>query len=169
MLSLAVVSVFAVGQVARAADEPAEIPVAKLPKLVTKILEVKYPAAELTTATKEVEGEESIFNVVLKYKNFEYEVTITAQGEILETAKILTEKNLPAAVMEALHGKYPNSKVKEAVDVREPGQEIPHTFHVEIETAQSTTVELILDPKGKVLNENAKGKAANENAKPVKK
>jgi hypothetical protein len=133
-----------------------EVTVAKLPKLVTKILDVKYPAAELVKAFKDAEDDETLFTVVLKFKKFEYEVTITAEGEILETAKILTAKDLPEAVTKALQQKYRNSKVKEAAEVREPGQQVIRTFHVEIDTAQNTTLQVILDAKGKILDESSK-------------
>jgi hypothetical protein len=151
MIALALV-VLAMTSAARAD----EVAVAKLPKLVTKILEVKYPAAELVKAFKDVEDDETLFTVVLKYKKFDYEVTITVEGEILETAKILTAKDLPEAVAKALQQKYRNAKVKEAAEVREPGQQVIRTFHVEIDTAQNTTLQVILDVKGKILNESSK-------------
>jgi hypothetical protein len=154
MLGLFTALLFALSQETHAASD--EIPTSKLPKLVTKILEIKYPAAELVTAFKDVEDEETLFSVILKFKKFEYEVAITAEGEILETAKTLTAKDLPEAVVTALQAKYRNSKIKEAVEVREPGQSITQTFHVEIDTAQKATLEVILDAKGKVLNESAK-------------
>jgi hypothetical protein len=133
-----------------------EIPVAKLPKLVTKILEAKYTAADLVKAYKEVEQDETFFTVVLKYKKAEYEVTITAEGEIIETAKILTAKELPDAVTKALQQKYRNSKVKEAAEVREPGQTPARTYHVELVTSQNVALEIVLDVQGKILQENLK-------------
>ena len=154
-LMLAVLTVlFALSQAAHA--ESNEVPTSKLPKLVTKILEVKYPAAELVTAYKDVDDGETIFSVVLKFKKTEYEITISAEGEILETARTLTAKDLPEAVAKALNEKHRNAKIKEATEVREPAQEVIRTFHVEIDTAQNTTLEIILDAKGKILNESPK-------------
>jgi hypothetical protein len=138
------------------AAEPNEIATAKLPKRITGILDVKYPAADLVKAFKDTDEDETIYTVVLKYKKREYEVTITGQGEILETAKNLSPKELPDVVAKAVHEKYPGSIVKEAVELRSVGDKITRTIHVEIETAQRTTADVILDLKGKILDEEVK-------------
>jgi hypothetical protein len=153
-LVIAPALLIAVAQTAHADSK--EIPLAKLPKLVTKILDAKYPSAELVKAFKEVEEDETFFSVVLKFKKFEYEVTITAEGEILETARFLTAKDLPEAVTKGLQEKHRNAKVKDAVEVREPGQKVARTFHVEIATANDVALQIILDARGKILNESLK-------------
>ena len=137
---------------ARADDGPNEIAVSKLPKKLAAILEVKYPAAELVAAFKDVDDDETFYSVALTYKKHEYEVTITSHGEIVETTKTLAAKDLPEAVMKAIQEKYKNKAVKSAVEVREVGQKIVRTFHVEVDSGP-TGMELILDPQGKILSE----------------
>jgi hypothetical protein len=137
------------------ADDPSEIAVSKLPKKLAAILEVKYPAAELVAAYKDVDEDETFYSVALTYKKHEYEVTITSHGEIVETTKTLALKDLPEAVMKGIQEKYRNKMVRSAVEVREVGQKIVRTFHVEVDSGP-TGMELIVDPQGKILSEEAK-------------
>ncbi|MFO0966684.1 MAG: hypothetical protein U0793_14015 [Gemmataceae bacterium] len=149
-------ALFILGLANLSATEPSnEIAAAKLPKKVSGILGVKYPGLELVKAFKDTEDGESFYSVVLKYNKREYEVTITGQGEILETAKTLTAKDLPEPVAKAIHAKYKGATVKEAAEVRQVGEKISRTFHVEIETGPGASVDLILDPQGKILEEEA--------------
>jgi hypothetical protein len=152
MLALSAALLFLLSQRAYAAEK--EIAPSKLPHLVTKILEVKYPALELVSAVKDTEDSETVFSVVLKFKDHEYEVLITAKGEILETAKTLAAKDLPEAVAQALQVKYPNAKLKEAFEVRDPTQQPAETFHITLDTAQQKTVQVIVGAGGEILDED---------------
>jgi hypothetical protein len=42
------------------------------------------------------------------------------------------------------------------MEVREPGQQVARTFHVEIATASDVALQIILDARGKILNESLK-------------
>ena len=149
---LSAAAILAIASFARAEDGSNEIAVAKLPKKLAAILEVKYPAAELVAAFKDVDEDETFYSVALTYKKHEYEVTITSHGEIVETTKTLAAKDLPEAVLKAIQDKYKNKSVKSAVEVREVGQKIQRTFHVEVDSGP-TGMELILDLHGKILSE----------------
>ena len=153
VLSAAVV--LSLVSLAHADDGPNEIAIAKLPKKLAAILEIKYPAAELVAAYKDVDDGETFYSVALTYKKHEYEVTITSHGEIVETTKTLAAKDLPEAVLKAIQEKHRNKAVKSAVEVREVGQTISRTFHVEVDAGPAGT-ELILDLQGKILSEEAR-------------
>jgi Putative beta-lactamase-inhibitor-like, PepSY-like len=133
-----------------------EIDLAKIPKKVQTVLQKEYPGAELVVAFREEEEKEVFYNVVLKFKNHEYEVTLTPKGEILEIAKQLPAKDLPPPVTKAIHKAYPKAKIKEAEEVTEPGQTVSVTYHVEVFAADGRTLEVIFDPMGTVLKEDVR-------------
>jgi hypothetical protein len=139
---------------AHADDGANEIAITKLPKKLAAILEIKYPAAELVSAYKDVDDDETFYSVALTYKKHEYEVTITSHGEIVETTKTIGAKDLPEPVLKAIQEKHRNKAVKSAVEVREVGQSITRTFHVEVDAGPAGT-EMILDPQGRILSEEA--------------
>jgi putative PepSY-like beta-lactamase-inhibitor len=151
---LSAVVVLAVVSFARADEGPNEIAVSKLPKKLAAILEVKYPAAELVAAFKDVDEDETFYSVTLTYNKHEYEVTISSHGEIVETTKTLAARELPEPVLKTIQDKYKNKTVKSAVEVREVGEKILRTFHVEVDSGP-TGMELILDPQGKILSEES--------------
>src|SRR5947209_12636068 len=76
LFTLAAMTFLGLATFARADDGPTEVAVAKLPKKLAAILEVKYPSAELVAAYKDVDEDETFYSVALKYKSREYEVTI---------------------------------------------------------------------------------------------
>ena len=152
LFTLAAMTFLGLSTIARAEDGPTEIAVAKLPKKLAAILEVKYPAAQLVAAYKDVDDDETFYSIALTYKKHEYEVTITSHGEIVETTKALTAKDLPDVVQKTLQAKHKNAKVKSATEVREVAQKIQRSFHVEVE-AGSAVIEIVFDVQGKILSE----------------
>jgi hypothetical protein len=143
-LTAAVFGLFMIGTAG--ADE---IPTTQVPAKVKSALKSKYPDAELITAFKDVDGKDVFISVVLKYKNDEYEVTVDASGTIMQIAKNVDPKDLPALVLQGVLKKYPDAKINVAADVTEP--ERSRTYHLEIETTAKKIVELVVGVKGTVL------------------
>src|SRR5262245_7668500 len=94
LLSLAIASLLVTA--AFAAEE--KIPVDKLPKAVADAVKAKFPGAELKGAEKEEEDGKTIYEVALVHKGVTYDVSATADGKIVEVEKLITAKDLPAAV-----------------------------------------------------------------------
>jgi uncharacterized membrane protein YkoI len=133
---------------ARADEE--KIALDKLPKAVTDAIKKAYPDAEMKSAEKEKENGKEVFEVVLKNKDQTLEVTLTPEGKILSVEKEIPVKDLPKAVTDSVVAKYPKSTIKKA---EEETKDEKVTYEVLIETADKKKIEVVLDPKGKILEE----------------
>jgi uncharacterized membrane protein YkoI len=138
-------------------DEPAEgeekIPLDKLPKVVLDAVKAKFPGAELQSAAKEDEDGTLVYEVVLKHKGDTIEVILSMEGKITAIEKVIAAKDLPAAVSKALTDKYPKATIKKTEELIKDDKK---SYEVLIETADKKTIEVVFDPSGKVLEEEAK-------------
>lgn len=143
---------------ARAEEE--KVPLDKLPKPVTAAVKAKFPDAELKSAEKEEADGKTIYEVSLKSKGSDYDVSLTPEGTIIEIEKVIAAKDLPAAVVKGLDQKYPKATIKLAEEITKDGK---MNYEVVIETADKKKLEVVLDPAGKILKEEAKdGKEESE-------
>jgi hypothetical protein len=152
---LALVALF--GLATLRADDAKEEKVAldKLPKAVTEAVKAKFEGAELVSASKEKEDGKEVFEVVIKHKGHNVEVTLTPEGKVVSVEKEIEAKDAPKVVTEALDAKYPKATVKKVEEVTEDGKV---TYEFLIVTAEKKTVEVVIDPKGKVVKEEKKDK-----------
>jgi uncharacterized membrane protein YkoI len=137
------------------ADEGKEEKIAldKLPKEVVDAVKKKFEGCELVSAEKEKEDGKEVYEVAIKHKGSKIEVTLTPEGKIVSVEKQIDAKDLPKEVKEALDDKYPKAQIKLA---EEETKDDKVTYEVLIVTADKKTVEVVLDPKGKVLKEEKK-------------
>jgi uncharacterized membrane protein YkoI len=138
---------------ARAAEE--KVPLDKLPKPVTAAVKAKFPDAELKGAEKEEADGKTIYEVSLKSKGSDYDVSLTPEGQIIEIEKTIAAKDLPAAVVKGLDQKYPKATIKLAEEISKDNKT---NYEVIIETADKKKLEVVLDPTGKILKEEDKSK-----------
>jgi uncharacterized membrane protein YkoI len=144
---LAVVALTAV----RADDEKEEkVPLDKVPKAVLDAVKAKFEGCELVSAEKEKEDGKDVYEIAIKHKGQKIEVTLTPEGKIVSVEKEIAVKDLPKAVTEALDAKYPKATIKKA---EEETKDDKVTYEVLIVTADKQTIEVTLDPKGKILEE----------------
>jgi hypothetical protein len=130
-----------------------EVPLAKVPQKVIGTVKTKYPGADLRSARRGEEEKEVYYTVVLEYKDDEYEVTLTPEGEVTEVARDIATGDLPGAVSEAVGKKYPGAVIKEAAEVREPDEKGKLTYYVELTTADKKALAVTFDPKGQFVKE----------------
>jgi hypothetical protein len=144
-----------VGLSALRADEGKEekIPLDKLPKAVVDAVKAKFEGAELVSAEKEKEDGKEVFEVAIKHKGQNIEVTLTPEGKIVSVEKEIAVKDLPKEVSEALDAKYPKATIKKLEEVTE-GDKL--TYEALLVTADKKTVEAVFDPKGKLVKEEKK-------------
>jgi len=135
--------------------EEEKVPLDKLPKAVTVAVKAKFPDAELKSAEKEEEDGKTIFEVSLKSKGHDYDVSLTPEGQIIEIEKTIAAKDLPAAVVKGLDQKYPKATIKLAEEISKDNKT---NYEVIIETADKKKLEVVLDPTGKILKEEDKSK-----------
>jgi uncharacterized membrane protein YkoI len=136
-----------------AADEE-KIDLEKVPKAVMDAVKAKFPDAKLTGAARETEGGKTIFEVAFTFKGHKYEVECSPDGKFVAIDKQIEAKDLPKAVAKALEEKYPQAKYKIIEEVTK-NDKIAE-YEVELTTADKKSVEVVLDPSGKILKEEKK-------------
>ncbi len=151
-LSLAL-SWLALTGLVRAADkhEP-PIPLEDLPQPVLAAVKKRFPEAKLQNAIKDTEGDHTFFEVTLKNKAHEVYVVCDPDGKIVEIDRILTFKELPKSVQQAVQKKHPKSSILSVEEVADEEHEI--TYAVLLKQGQKT-LHMLLDPKGKLIEEEA--------------
>ena len=109
---------------------------------------------KLTAASKEREEGKEIIEVAFTYKDHKYEVESTPQGELQAIDKIIAADDMPKKVAKALEKKYPNAKYKEIEEVTKNDKVVYH--EIELTTADGQSLEVQVDPGGKVIHEEKK-------------
>jgi len=150
----AVVVVLATLTGARADDEE-KIPLDKVPKAVMDAVKAKYPDGELLGAEKENENGKTSYEIKVKNKDQKLEASFTEEGKLTSIEEEIEIKALPKEVADALDAKYPKAKL-EGAEKETEGDKI--SFEVRLTTAEGKKLEVELDPKGKVLEEEDKTK-----------
>jgi uncharacterized membrane protein YkoI len=150
-LVLCFVALLLLGCLTARADDDEEVPLNKLPKAVTDAVKKRFPKAKLISAEKQKEDGKTLYEVSIEVGQTEIEVTLTPEGKIIEIEKEIAVKDLPKAVKATLGKKYPKSTIESAAEITR-GKVV--TYGVEIVTKDKKTIEVELDPKGKVLDED---------------
>ncbi len=119
----------------------------KLPAAVKAAIKARFPGAELKGASKESEGGETIFEVMLTYKGDKYDVAVEPNGEIEEIERAIFVDALPSAVLKAIKAKYPKAKIKEAEEVTDEDGEVCYEVAI---AHDGEDVEVAVTPKGKI-------------------
>jgi uncharacterized membrane protein YkoI len=139
------------GTGARAADEKVEID--KLPQKVAATLKAKFSGATITSATKETENGEVIYDIEMKKEGRKHEMDVKEDGTIVNFENEIAVKDLPAAVTNAVRAKYPNRTIKEAMEVMviKDKKDLLEEYEVLIETADKKDLELAVSPDGTLV------------------
>jgi uncharacterized membrane protein YkoI len=140
---------------ARADEE--KVPLDKVPKEVMDAIKARFPGAKLQGASTEKENGKTVYEISLTYKNHHHDVTVQPDGKILEIEREIPAKDLPKAVTEALAEKYPKATYKKAEELSK-GNAKPHAYEILLVTAEKKTVEVVVNPDGKITKEEKKGK-----------
>jgi hypothetical protein len=83
-----------------------KIPVKELPGAVRKAAKAMFPTALIVGASKE-EDDKTTYEVMFKHEGRAIDVTMAADGKILEIEKEIDDDDLPRAVKKAVATKYP--------------------------------------------------------------
>jgi hypothetical protein len=146
---LALVALVAVG------DEE-KVALDQLPQKIVDAVKAKFPDAKLVKASKEKENNEIIYEVNLKDKEQNVDVSLKEDGTIVEIEKEINAKDLPKVVADALEGKYPKATYKKAEEVIKKDK--LEYYEIVLVTAEKKTFEVTVDPEGKILKEEGKDK-----------
>ena len=164
--SAVVLAMLMLATAARADDKAQKIAPDKLPQKIKDAINGRFPGAEVTSAEKEVENNQVVYDIELKHKGRKYEMDIKEDGTILEIEKEVPLKDVPEAVTKAVDAKYPKATIKEVMEVNKvKGKtETPDHYEITIETADKKTIEVIVSLDGKSVK--TEGEPKKEEKKP---
>jgi uncharacterized membrane protein YkoI len=132
----------------------------EIPQVVMHTLKAKFPEAEINKWTKEKEGDIVIYDIEFKQQDRKFEADIREDGTIHNWEKEITATNLPEAIKKAVEEKYPNSNLKEIMEITavKDGQDALEGYEVVLETADKKEVEVTVAPDGKIVEDSGEGK-----------
>jgi uncharacterized membrane protein YkoI len=140
-----------------------KIGVEQAPQVVLDAVKARFEGAELTGASKETEEGKPVFEITIKHKSQHIDVTLTPEGEILLIEKQIASDQLPRRVRRALRSEYRRATykiVEEIVKVEKKEEKLAY-YEVLLTTRDNQTLEVQVDPEGKVINVETK-KAGDE-------
>ncbi|HZD04395.1 MAG TPA: PepSY domain-containing protein [Longimicrobiales bacterium] len=125
----------------------------QLPQAVKETLEAKFPGAEITKATREMEGGEVIYDIEMTRAGRKHEMDAREDGSIVNFENQIQEGALPAAVTAALQEEHPGSTIVEAMEtmVVEDGEDVLQEYEVTVRTAEGREVEHTISPDGRII------------------
>jgi len=135
------------------ADEE-KVPLDKVPAAVMKAVNDKFPKAELKEAAKETEDGKTLYEVSLKHDGHNYDVTLKEDGTFQEVEKEIKEADLPKPVAAAVKAKYAKASIEKAEEITKGDTK---NFEVLLKDGDKSR-ELVLDPDGKILEDEEGGK-----------
>lgn len=127
-----------------------------LPPAVAQALTAKFPQAEITKQTKEMENGKVIYDIEFTQNGRKAEADIAEDGAIQNFEREFDAAKLPQTVTAAVEQRYPKAKLKEVMECIEikDGKETPAGFETVLQTADKKDVELTLDHKGNILEDS---------------
>jgi Putative beta-lactamase-inhibitor-like, PepSY-like len=135
----------------RADDAEEKVPIDKLPKAVTDALKEKFPGAELLSATKDTDDDGVTYDVTIKYKKQELDVTLTPEGKIVEIEREIEVKEVPKVVMDAVKKKYPKATFKGASEITKDDKVAE--YQLDLVTMDKKRLYVTFDKDGKFIED----------------
>jgi uncharacterized membrane protein YkoI len=140
------------------ADEE-KVPLDKVPKPVLEAVKARFKDAELKGASKEAEDGKVVYEVTIKLKGQNIDVTLTPEGDIVLIEKEIVAKDLPKAAAGALEAKYPKAtyRIVEEITKVQKGNEKLAYYEVLLVTADNKKLEVEVTAAGEIVKEEKKG------------
>lgn len=144
--------------VAVAHGQEEKVALDKVPKPVLEAVKARFKDAKLTGSSKETEDGKLVYEVSIKQRGRNIDVTITPQGETLMVEKEITTKDLPKSAAKALEDKYPKATykiVEEIIKVEKQKEKLAY-YEALLVTAEKKALEVQVTAEGKIVNEEEK-------------
>jgi uncharacterized membrane protein YkoI len=135
---------------AASADEK-KIEVSELPKAVVKAARKAFPEAKIVGASKEIEDDETIYEVLMKLDGKSIDLAIDDEGEIEEIEREIEVEDLPRAVIKAARAKFPEGKIVKVEEVSDEDDMV--VYELAIESKGEKSIEVVMSPNGKILDD----------------
>jgi len=129
----------------------------KIPKVVMDALNAKFPKAEIHKWTKEKEDDIVVYDIKFKQEGRKFQADIKEDGTIHNWEKEIADRNLPEAVKKAVETKYPESTIKEIMEITavKDGNDVLEGYEIVFETVDKKEIEVMVAPEGKILEEDS--------------
>lgn len=140
---------------ARGAEE--SVDPGKLPKAIGNALKARFPDAKVTSAVKETEDNQVVYDIELSQKGRKFESDIKPDGTILEVESEIVQKDWPKALPAAIQVKYPKAAISEVMEVAKVAgkKETPDHYEVTLTLVDKKSKEVIASLDGKTITEEA--------------
>jgi uncharacterized membrane protein YkoI len=132
----------------------------KLPAKVKEGLQAKYKDAKIQFASKS-SGTQVRYSINIVHNKERLRVTFAEDGDLIEVSKAITAKELPKPVVDAVMAKFPGAMIELPVKITRKGMTY---FDLEIHTDDEKLYSMVLDEKGKILEQ--KNRKEEENPPP---
>jgi uncharacterized membrane protein YkoI len=141
----------------RGEDEKVDLD--QVPKPVLQAVKARFKDARVTGVSKEKEDGKVVYEVTIKDRDRNIDVTVTPEGEIVLIEKEIAPGDLPKAVARTLEEKYPKATykiVEEVIKVQKKVEKLAY-YEVLLVTAEKKKLEVQVSAEGKVIKEEKKG------------
>ncbi len=128
----------------------------KIPQVVMTGLKTRFPKADIHKWTKEKEDDIVVYDIEFKQEGQKFEADIKEDGTIYNWEKEIADKDLPEAVKKTVEVKYPNSTIKEIMEITavNDGQDMLEGYEIVLVTAENKDIEVTVTPKGIILEDS---------------
>jgi hypothetical protein len=124
----------------------------KVPKAVLDAFKAKFPGAKITGAAKEKDDQgKDMFELAFTYKDYKYEAELQPDGTFIAIDKQIEFKELPKPVASTLDEKFPKATYKIIEEVTKKNK--VEYYEIALVTAANESMEVLVDPSGKLLKE----------------
>jgi uncharacterized membrane protein YkoI len=132
------------------ADE--KVALDKLPAVVKDAVQKRFPNAKLVSAEKETEDGKTVYDIAIKDGEQKMSVDVSPEGKIVGYEKAIKAKDLPKAVADAFHAKYPNATTRGVEEVYkvDGSDEKLEGYEIGFTTADNKKMEVVISPEGKI-------------------
>jgi hypothetical protein len=152
------VMVCALALTAQAVRAYEKISLDDVPKDVLDAVKAKYAGAKLTAAEKEKFAGKMVYEIsIVTKKGNKLDVLVSPEGKIVATEKLVTVKDLPKPVADALNDKFAGAKIGKIERVRVGAK---RTYVARLTTTDGKRLRVEFDLTGKVLSERELKKKA---------
>jgi Putative beta-lactamase-inhibitor-like, PepSY-like len=152
----AVIAILFMSALAHGAEE--NVPLNKVPKPVMDAVKSRFKHARPTAASTEEENGQRVYEVTIKPKGRNIDVTLTPDGDIVLIEREIRARALPTAVARALREKYPRAKyriVEEIIKVENQHEKLDH-YETLLVTAERQPIEVEISTQGRITHEEKK-------------
>jgi predicted flavoprotein YhiN len=142
------------------AHEKATADTSRIPKKVMDGLVSKFSRPKIAKWTREHEGDIVVYDIEFTLGGQKFEADIKEDGTIHNWEKAIPARNLPAAVRMAVEKKYPNSRLKEIMEITvvKNGKDELEGYEIVLRTGGKSIVELTVEPDGAIPEDSVTSK-----------